>query len=108
MLRGHRCVPALPRLAARLRGLREHPAVDCLLEYTHGVRHMLLGLTGTGVGIAAATPAEAPTATARAPARGEGAARGGARIRGEGRRGGGEEGGAARILGEQVDREAAA
>ena len=34
------------------------PAVDRLLEYARGVRHMLLGLAGAGA--AAATPAEAP------------------------------------------------
>jgi len=34
------------------------PAIDRLLEYARGVRHMLLGLAGTGA--AAATPAEAP------------------------------------------------
>ena len=45
------------------------PAVDRLLEYARGVRHMLLGLTGAGVGVAAATPAEAPTTVpALAPA----------------------------------------
>ena len=42
------------------------PAVDRLLEYARGVRHMLLGLAGTGA--AAATPAEAPAAAAPAPA----------------------------------------
>jgi len=34
------------------------PAVDRLLEYARGVRHMLLGLAGAGA--AAATPTEAP------------------------------------------------
>jgi len=34
------------------------PAVDRLLEYARGVRHMLLGLAGAGA--AAASPAEAP------------------------------------------------
>ena len=42
------------------------PAVDRLLEYARGVRHMLLGLAGTGA--AAATPAEAPAAAAPAAA----------------------------------------
>ena len=42
------------------------PAVDRLLEYARGVRHMLLGLASTGA--AAATPAEAPAAAAPAPA----------------------------------------
>jgi glutathione S-transferase len=43
------------------------PAVDRLLEYARGVRHMLLGLAGVGAAAASAstaTPAEAPAATA--------------------------------------------
>ncbi|PUZ65989.1 hypothetical protein GQ55_3G270200 [Panicum hallii var. hallii] len=49
------------------------PAVDRLLEYARGVRHMLLGLAGAGAAAAAAsaaaaTPAEAPAAPAPAPA----------------------------------------
>ncbi|RLM98301.1 glutathione transferase41 [Panicum miliaceum] len=47
------------------------PAVDRLLEYARGVRHMLLGLAGAGAAAAsaaAATPAEAPAAPAPGPA----------------------------------------
>ncbi|XP_062179591.1 glutathione transferase GST 23-like [Phragmites australis] len=44
------------------------PAVDRLLEYARGVRHMLLGLAGAGAGAATSTPAEAPTAAPPAAA----------------------------------------
>ena len=44
------------------------PAVDRLLDYARGLRHMLLGLAGAGAGAAAAPSAtDAPT-TAAAPA----------------------------------------
>ncbi|CAL5094949.1 unnamed protein product [Urochloa decumbens] len=50
------------------------PAVDRLLEYARGVRHMLLGLAGAGAGPAAASAAAEAPAAAAAPAPPAGAA----------------------------------